>query len=88
MENKDSSQNNVKINIGFSDNKIFNLGLSIGFLNLIFIFFNGFPSIKILSIFDLSLFIFLFFCSFFFIYFLIKILLFDILLNKNIDELM
>ena len=87
MENKDSSQNNVKINIGFSDNKIFNLGLSIGFLNLIFIFFNGFPSIKILSIFDLSLFIFLFFCSIFFIYFLIKILLFDILLNNNIDEL-
>ena len=87
MENKDSSQNNVKINIGFSDNKIFNLGLSIGFLNLIFIFFNGFPSIEILSIFDLSLFIFLFFCSIFFIYFLIKILLFDILLNNNIDEL-
>jgi len=87
MENKDYSQNNVKINIGFSDNKIFNLGLSIGFLNLIFIFFNGFPSIKILSIFNFSLFIFLFICSFFFIYSLIKILLFDILLNNNKDEL-
>ena len=86
MENKDYSQNNVKINIGFSDNKILNLGLSIGFLNLIFIFFNGLPSIKILSVFDLLLFTSLYFCSFFFIFFLIKILLFDILLNDYIDN--
>ena len=87
MKNKNSNKNNIKSNIGFNDNRIFNLALSVGFLNLIFIFFNGFPSIKILNIFDLSLFIFLFFCSIFFIYFLIKILLFDILLNNNIDEL-
>jgi len=87
MENKNTSQNNIKSNIGFNNNKIFNLALSVGFINLIFIFFNGLPSIKILSIFNVFLFIFLFFCSFFFIYFLIKILLFDILLNGNIDNL-
>ena len=86
MENKNISKNNIKSNIGFNDNKIFNLALSVGFLNLIFIFFNGLPSIKILSVFDLLLFTSLFFCSFFFIFFLIKILLLDIFLNDYIDN--
>jgi len=87
MKNRNFSNNNIKSKIGFNDNKIFNLALSVGFLNLIFIFLNGLPSIKTLSVFDLFLFIFLFFCSFFFIFFLIKILLFDILLNDYIDNL-
>ena len=86
MKNKNISKNNIKRTIGFNDNKIFNLVLSVGFLNLIFIFFNGLPSIKIFSVFDLFLFISLFFCSFVFIFFLIKILLFDILLNDYIDN--
>ena len=86
MKNKNSSKVNIKSNIGFYDNKIFNLAISLGFLNLIYIFINGLPSIKILSVFDLFLFISLFFCSFVFIFFLIKILLFDILLNDYIDN--
>ena len=86
MKNNNSNINNIKSNIGFNDNRIFNLALSVGFLNLIFIFFNGLPSIKILSVFDLFLFISLFFCSFFFIFFLLKILLFDILLNDYVDN--
>ena len=86
MKYKNSSKNNIKSNIGFNDNKIFNLTLSVGFLNLIFIFFNGLPSIKILTVFDLFLFIPLFFCSFFFIFFLLKILLFDIILNDYVDN--
>tara|TARA_B100000925_G_scaffold121947_1_gene90560 strand:+ start:128 stop:394 length:267 start_codon:yes stop_codon:yes gene_type:complete len=87
MKNKNYSKRNIKSNIGFNDNKIFNLTLSVGFLNLIFVFFNGLPSIKILSDFDIFLFISLYFCSFFFIFFLIKILLFDIFLNDFIDNL-
>ena len=86
MKNKNYSKSNINSNIGFNDNKIFNLTLSVGFLNLIFIFFNGLPSIKILSDFDIFLFISLFFCSFFFIFFLIKILLFDIFLNDYINN--
>ena len=86
MKNK-NSKNNIESNIGFNDSKIFNLTFSVGFFNLIFISFKGFPSIKILSTFDFLLFIFLSLCSFFFIYFLIKIILFDILLNDNIDKL-
>ena len=86
MKNKNISKNNIKSYIGFNDNKIFNLALAVRFLNLIFIFFNGLPSIKILSVFDIFLFIFLSFCSFFFIFFLIKILLFDIFLNDYIDN--
>jgi len=87
MKNKNYSKSNIKSNIGFYDNKFFNLTLSVGFLNLIFIFFNGLPSIKTLSDFDIFLFISLYFCSFFFIFFLIKILLFDIFLNDFIDNL-
>ena len=87
MKKKNSKKNNIKSNIGFNDSKIFNLAFSVGFFNLILITFKGFPSIKILSTFDFLLFIFLSLCSFFFIYFLIKIILFDILLNDNIDKL-
>ena len=87
MKKKNSKKNNIKSNIGFNDSKIFNLAFSVGFFNLILISFKGFPSIKILSTFDFLLFIFLSLCSFFFIYFLIKIILFDILLNDNIDKL-
>ncbi len=86
MKNKNISKNNIKRTIGFNDNKIFNLVLSVGFLNLIFIFFNGLPSIKTLSFFEFFLFTSSLFCSFFFIFFLIKILLFDILLNDYIDN--
>ena len=87
MKKKNSKKNNIKSNFGFNDSKIFNLAFSVGFFNLILIYFKGFPSIKILSTFDFLLFIFLSLCSFFFIYFLIKIILFDILLNDNIDKL-
>ena len=87
MKNKNSKKNNIKSDVGFNDSKIFNLAISVGFFNLIYISFKGFPSINILSIFDFLLFIFLSLCSFFFIYFLIKIILFDILLNDNIDKL-
>ena len=86
MKNKNISKNYIQSNIGFNNNNIFNLALSVGFLNLIFIFFNGLPSIKILSVFDLLLFTSLFFCSFFFIFFLTKILLFDIIMNDYIDN--
>ena len=87
MKNKNSKKNNIKSDVGFNDSKIFNLAFSVGFFNLIYISFKGFPLIKILSIFDFILFIFLSIFSFLFIYFLIKIILFDILLNDNIDKL-
>ena len=82
MENKYSKHNNNAENIVFSNNTLLNFIFAIGFFNLLYIYFLGLPSLKILSYLNFTLFTLTCVCSLIFIYFLFKILLFEIFFKK------